>query len=1317
MPNKPLVIDVNEAAVPGGTLNKWTPLNNTSVFINNILTPKLAKNTNVGKLVSGIPSAFARVDLFRTALEYVASNSKPAVDDELSLNSYYFQLADEWRGLVACIALDDANIAVNRIDMVYSDGKDINKTANVYEPKGAFGNMLLKRNELWCEQNLPSSAPKVPFINVIKYRGMVVGATAPESLLFTSTGYKLEPSKDRPWIDINTGRLIDPLKSTMTSIQITELYAYIGHLIQGLGSFAEYFKGLEPESLRPNYNSIIRELQKWQEELQAKAATDDVDLSLGCVPPVSASFSGPFENLFCFKDVLYGVEGIISEDMMAGSVMFDPKDLLLDESAKIARIDLNIKPDDIDKLPILVLTARVENNPRQKVYFALPLSALGLNVYGKNVAALVGMGGSTQVISSSLEAIYNPNARTNNLQVDLKIQTAGGKKRSFKKVYTSDNAIKNKDILLWPNFISPQWNAYYMYNELPHNGNTQDYKAVPFVGEMQGNYFRIILDNHNKPILLSSEGKITAPTNKVNAELLIVSNDTVADNAYKYEIYKSDRPFKGVKLISPTSSEGGYILVNYSSSPGTQLPKDWMLAGATPPLSAVSLGIDFGSTNTSIAYSSPTTGECGFDFTNQRVSLMGFELPGYPIVPRENQVFFFQGAGDSIPSNSIKSILTLHDPRRLPPLKQGETVAMRNAKAIVGGFPCFADNLPLSSSDQSSITLSFPQGVGQVKQIHNMKWENDENSKAYKSAFLKALMLQVYATLFEKGFYPKSLKWSYPSAMMGSLMHSYQLIWNELSGTKLSPVLSPAGTPYSLDVSQYSQNLLGDDDFGNKSDGFGSNVGLGNNTGGFGGSNDGFGAGGFGGSNDGFGAGGFGGSNDGFGAGGFGGSNDGFGAGGVGNNTQSPSVNTDVTSDLMPDSLDNEISYAPTKLYDAADNNSLSEAESVANFISVRYGTEANVLNLCFDVGGSTTDISALFLLQKLEGGQNKSIVTMIKQNSLRFAAQRVSKCVGNFPEFQNVLLRTCAENNIRMLGLNMGNNTYNAATAPYFFDQIVNRLQPDQLPSFYRRIAADCPQLMCVNMYVTGLLMYYAGQVAHKLIDDLRRTKKEEWPQIQKPNVRVTFAGKGSRLFQWLKTINNSAANQYYGKLFVMGYGEEHLKQTLAGWQQIILPDVNDSDIKYEVSKGLAKGNTALYKPTTQQPSEIIGESGFQLVGNDNVARPVEFTNSITPDMMKTIGVKFNLQSGATPASKFTQFCGFFYQAAHQLVGWQTNPRELEQACSQMNIVAYASNMPEFRSAVEDMNATNAPFSFVAPVIVIEGMKFYDETLLKLLR
>ncbi len=1316
MPNKPLVIDVDQTAVPNGSLNEWTPLDNTTVFINQIITPKLAKNTNVGQLVSGIPSAFARVDLFKTALDYVANNQRPN-SDELSLNSYYFQLTDEWRGMIACIALDDANITVRRINMTYSDGNNIDSTSNVYEPKGAFGNMLLKRSDLWCEQNLPQNTQKVPYLNVVKYRGIVVGATAPESILFTSTGYKLTPSTERPWIDSITGRLKDPLNSKMTPIQVTELYAYISHLINGFSRFTEYYNNIDPSSLKPNYSSIIKVLDKWREELNQKASAENIDLELGCIPPVSANFSGPFKDLFCFKDVLYGAEGVISEDNMHGSVKFDPKDLLLDESAKIARIDLNIKPEDLDKLPILVLTAKVEGSDA-KAFFALPLSALGLNVYGKNVAALVGRAGTTEVINSALEAVYTPNSRTNNLQVELKIQTASGKIRSFNKVYTSDNAIRNKDILLWPNFISPQWNAYYMYNELPHNGNTSDYKAIPFVGEMQDNYFRIILDDQNKPILLSNEGNIVAQANKF-AELLVVSNDTVADNAYKYEIYKSNKPFKGVKLLSPTSNEGGYILINYSSAPGTQLPKDWMIPGATPQLHEVSLGIDFGSTNTSIAYSSPATRECGFNFTNQRVSLMGFELPGYPIVPRENQVFFFQGIGDSIPSNSIKSILTLHDPRRLPQLKQGETVAMRNEKAIIGGFPCFTDNLPLSSSDQRTITLSFPQGVGEVKQIHNMKWENDANSKAHKSAFLKGLMLHIYATLFEQGLYPSKLKWSYPSAMQGSLMHSYQLIWNELSGDRLSPVLDiNTGRPYKLDVSQYSQNILErKNNSGFNNNGFSSefednNNGFNNNGfgGGFEDNNNGFNNNGFSGgfedNNNGF-------NNNGF-SSGFEDNNNGFnnnGFGGGFEDAQKDSAANKISFDFMPDSSDNEIRYCPKRLYNAANNNSLSEAESVANFISVRYGTEANVLNLCFDVGGSTTDISALFLLQKQE---KNHMLTMIKQNSLRFAAQRVSKCVGKFPSFKNVLLRTCTDNNIRMLGLNMGHDTYNAETAPYFFDQIVNRLLPNQLPSLYREIAANCKELMGVNMYVTGLLMYYAGQVAHKLIDDLRLAKNE-WPQIQKPNVRVTFAGKGSRLFGWLNTINSDFAKQYYNTLFIRGYGEKHLKNTLAGWQQIILPNVNDPDTKYEVSKGLAKGDTDLYKPTTQQPSEIIGESGFQLIGNDNIARSVDFTNSITPEMMQYIGVRFNLQNGITSASKFTEFCEIFYLAANKFIGWPSNSNKLVEACKQMNITAYANQMPEYRTALADMQSINTPFSFVAPIIIIEGMKFYEETLLNL--
>ena len=158
---KPLVIDVDSNSQQSGTLNKWEPLGNTGDFIKKIITPPLEKGTNIAQLVSGIPSAFARVNLFRTALD--SSDDSTKTDDAGSLISLYTELVNEWRGLIACIALDNTQMSVKCIDLVYSDKKPIEQTENVYEPKGAFGNMLLKRRDLWCKQNLNNNDEKIPF--------------------------------------------------------------------------------------------------------------------------------------------------------------------------------------------------------------------------------------------------------------------------------------------------------------------------------------------------------------------------------------------------------------------------------------------------------------------------------------------------------------------------------------------------------------------------------------------------------------------------------------------------------------------------------------------------------------------------------------------------------------------------------------------------------------------------------------------------------------------------------------------------------------------------------------------------------------------------------------------------------------------------------------------------------------------------------------------------------------------------------------------------------------------------------------------------
>lgn len=50
------------------------------------------------------------------------------------------------------------------------------------------------------------------------------------------------------------------------------------------------------------------------------------------------------------------------------------------------------------------------------------------------------------------------------------------------------------------------------------------------------------------------------------------------------------------------------------------------------------------------------------------------------------------------------------------------------------------------------------------------------------------------------------------------------------------------------------------------------------------------------------------------------------------------------------------------------------------------------------------------------------------------------------------------------------------------------------------------------------------------------------------------------------------------------------------------------------------------------------------------------------------------------------------------------------------MNITSYIQNMPEFRVASREAKESGKPFNFVAPIIILEGMKFYDTTLLNLL-
>ena len=402
---------------------------------------------------------------------------------------------------------------------------------------------------------------------------------------------------------------------------------------------------------------------------------------------------------------------------------------------------------------------------------------------------------------------------------------------------------------------------------------------------------------------------------------------------------------------------------------------------------------------------------------------------------------------------------------------------------------------------------------------------------------------------------------------------------------------------------------------------------------------------------------------------------------------------------------------------------SMTEASAVATYMMATGqgpGTE-DELTLCFDIGGSTTDISALCQMMTKKG----KVTSMIKQNSIRFAAQRVSQATKFSRGFDQVLLDICSRNNLFIDGLNRGQNKYDSSTASYYFDQIVDELDlldngaNERMKEFYKQISIGSKELMSVNLYVTGLIMYYAGQLTRKIIEEVRRSEqrtKDNWT----PLVKIVFAGKGARIFEWFWSTHPGNARNYFVTQFVNGLGGQSvIAQYLMNWPILNIDNRDWRDVKYEVSKGLSfeqKDNQHnILVPKNDEAIEVLGEEGYFIIGSDGKRVMLPFDNSITPEMMENIGTYFlaPVEDGQIHCKKFMEFAGVFMQAAKCYFGQEFDVEVFKKGFKNMDMNSYISNLPDFRSA----RANNGKFDFVAPIIILEGMKFYDEYLMQCFR
>ena len=1301
-----LVIRVKSQSKPAGKPKEWAPLGNMATFTKDISTPTLAEGADMSAIVSGIPTIFARINLFTNAISYIQNTRGAENAENDGLMKFYVDLVSEWRGFIVCLAFDYKNIRVDRIELAYSDGADIAGTGNVYEPKGAFGNMLFERKPLWCIQSQDGNKKQNPFIDVIRYKDNIVAATSPDSLFFTSTAYTI--NEDKPFVNAATGRFMDPIGIVDLSIaQLLDLYAYVQHITTQLSRLEDYYGNLD-EAIRPNYSNLRANLNTWLDEINQKITEKDGDKRTASVAPVD-NFSLPFSLVFNYSSKLYGLEGVISTTKEGDAIEFDPKEILLRKDAEIAQIILPLEvandPNRLKDLPVHVLKAKTKGMEGRNSYFALPLSALGLNVFGKNVGALVGTDSHT-VINSRITAIYDPSSKVDNLEVSLIIETKDGQQKEMKEAYTvkGDSWIRGRDLVIWPNFISKQWNRYFMYSEIPHNLGS--IRATPLLGtNTASNDFRIITDKQGSPLLVVQDGKIVKPIDPeykdIEVQLLVTSDNRVSDNLYKYEIYESNKPYMGVRLSSG-GKESGYLIIKYSGSDNSPLPKNRM--NVDEQLNPVDVGIDFGSTNTSLAYCDNVHHKdpLSLSLTNRRVSLLNDKRSQVVAV---NDLLFFQNV--DVNGNAVKSMLAMHDLKRLnvSPNENGQIGML--SKEVKGGFPCMETNLPVDSVSEKFIKLAYKNSIGEISLVYNMKWSDSDSDKANKMAFLNTLMLEIYAELFQNRMFPKNVKWSYPSAMGSTLIKQYEEIWQTLKNVNpLVPISTEADYTLHISSGNVAMNVDGGDTW--KTMNFDNNQQA---------------------------AGAWGNSDSSWNSGG-----NSWGtpqqesqpaagswdaqpsaaswdeqgaaqAGGAGWGNSQPVQKSVV--DLKPDDGPVEFEFQPVST-----DNSMTEACAVANYIagSQAFGADINAMTLCFDIGGSTTDISVLSTVPDSNG---QAGTAMLKQSSIRFAAQRVSNATKYSPNFKRVLLDICSQFNLKVQGLtpNMGEDRYSSETAPFFFEQIVNKLSIEQLSVFYRKISADCPELMCVNLYVTGLISYYAGQITNKLITEIRRSNlnRPNWT----PKVSITFAGKGARIFDWFMSSQEANARQYYQQMFIRGMGGMQAAQQFLFGPPTFVFNVGTDNVKYEVSMGLARNSTnnTLLVAKNEKVIEILGEENFFIQNASGEMIPLSFDNSITCEMMDYTGTYFmnSLQKANpnAPCPRFMDFADLFYKVSASLFGLKMKPQEFMTGFQNMNMNNYIQNLPEYRAAKQTVRQNSTKFDFVMPIIILEGMKFYDDYLL----
>jgi len=726
----------------------WHLFDQSSAYIQGIETGGLTENLDADVLngmVSGLPSVWARAYLFAYAFKYT---QKDANIKTSGLIKYYDSLKEEWKGLAALMAVFPDRITVGE-PLCLNDN-----TGNIYDIASSFGDMLFNDKDLWCNPDkLAKKEDENAYIQIIYYNGVAVGATSPHSLFFTSVENSSFPvSQDVKWF--RNGRLCDPLVyGDLNNDKLQKIYLLVNNFLSKMEDYEKKINmnrdGKELLSMTP----LFTFLKSWKEEIKQKGH----DLVEEGVLDGELKFSEPFKPLFSIRQDLYYKNGMFSFNEEFGGEVVDLQKLLLQDEFLYSFEQEFDQDDTMENSAVYYLQALDPAEAGHSWYFPVPLSSYGLSIFKNKIGELVNPAGAN---CHELRAVV----KGSKVSIELYLQVDGRRLTPVVKEYkikTFTGTAKN--VIMWPNFVSKDWTAYYLYNEFPSNNG--DIKFVPFYKKYteQGGFDsgECITDSKGNMIFADEQSDEVSAQTIVRYPVEIAT----ADNT-PYEIIRSNKPFAGLEIRSRENGKDrvcGYLIVKKYNDECSV--KD--LSHETS-FDNVIVGIDFGSNNSCLSYSiNNQSGVKPITFANRRVFLSGSENydPRHEKTALRNELLFFQN--ESTENGQIKSWVHDHDRKYVPEGMREEEIS--------GGVPIFEPNLVIHSMDERTIKTN----AGILH--HNMKWLSDNEGKEKKKSFLKSVWIAAVADLYADHKIPGELRWSYPGAFSPYDVLQYKQMYKELS--------------------------------------------------------------------------------------------------------------------------------------------------------------------------------------------------------------------------------------------------------------------------------------------------------------------------------------------------------------------------------------------------------------------------------------------------------------------------------------------------------------------------------------------------------